>query len=455
MTESTETLDRKDELSTEKISSVDVIDPDNIPVEFISNLNTKTGKLVNNSSEVYYMEGHNREYIINFSEVLFVTKIVISTDGYSNAKSCKFFWSDSVEGKNKTYRVKNGDNQFELVVDDFMRGFVFKPDKLYFPPKKITSVKIFGYTTSMFVEAFKSVSTLNEYKEDVIRDAEVIINKSIEASHRIEDLKQQESELNDSISELESEISDFNSQITEYKNNIQTQKLHVTSLKTEQSNIISRSEQLEDQIDKKKNEQKSLNKDISDKYSELRKLKEDINMFPSEISAFNKQGASNVKSYALLSIAPMLVLVFVTIALFSNAVDLTTVLKTEPNADILTILMTRLPFVAVAIGLISASYKVLKLFFLELMKINQQRLNLSKISIIATDVSMASSEGLQLTDDELYHFRTRLKMDLLKEHLKDYMSKDYLYVAEKTEKDKVNDDEKALKEDIDDEETGE
>lgn len=59
-----------------------------------------------------------------------------------------------------------------------------------------------------------------------------------------------------------------------------------------------------------------------------------------------------------------------------------------------------------------------------MIKINRQRLNLTKISIIAKDVSSASEHELALSSDEVYRLRTELKMKLLGDHLKDYISKD-------------------------------
>lgn len=57
----------------------------------------------------------------------------------------------------------------------------------------------------------------------------------------------------------------------------------------------------------------------------------------------------------------------------------------------------------------------------------QQRLNLTKISIIAKDVSDASEDDLSLDDAARYEHRTHLKMNLLREHLKGYLAEDYEY----------------------------
>ena len=92
-----------------------------------------------------------------------------------------------------------------------------------------------------------------------------------------------------------------------------------------------------------------------------------------------------------------------------------------------------MPYVIIATGIITASYKLARVFVAEIMRINQQRLNLSKISIIATDASNTSQGGLSdLSDRELYELRTDLKMQLLRDHLKEYLSSDFRYHGKST-----------------------
>jgi hypothetical protein len=62
---------------------------------------------------------------------------------------------------------------------------------------------------------------------------------------------------------------------------------------------------------------------------------------------------------------------------------------------------------------------------MQLIKINDQKLSLTKISIIAKEVSDSAEKTLNLTEEDIYRLRTDLKMQLLKDHLKDYLSKDF------------------------------
>ena len=130
---------------------------------------------------------------------------------------------------------------------------------------------------------------------------------------------------------------------------------------------------------------------------------------------------------------PIALLVLVTALLVFNAADLTTVLEIDESASIWSILITRMPYVIIATGIITASYKLARVFVAEIMRINQQRLNLSKISIIATDASNTSQGGLSdLSDREFYELRTDLKMQLLRDHLKECLSSDFRYHGKST-----------------------
>ena len=60
-----------------------------------------------------------------------------------------------------------------------------------------------------------------------------------------------------------------------------------------------------------------------------------------------------------------------------------------------------------------------------MIKINQQKLSLTKVSIIAKDIASASENGLNLNDHELFQLRSHLKMNMLRDHMKEYLSKDF------------------------------
>lgn len=97
-----------------------------------------------------------------------------------------------------------------------------------------------------------------------------------------------------------------------------------------------------------------------------------------------------------------------------------------------------MPYVIVSAAIIAAMYKIASSLINQIMKIDTETRALAKMSIIATDVSAASHDGLELSDEEIYHLRTGLKMDLLRDHLKSYMSEDYRYLESERVKSRFN-----------------
>ena len=157
---------------------------------------------------------------------------------------------------------------------------------------------------------------------------------------------------------------------------------------------------LQDQLDKmgkniaeRKTERRDLNKKMAELSQKLRVLPDDVNLFSTEISHFVSQGGQNMGTYWKLAAVPIGYIIIVTGLLVFNAANLTTVLDESNSAKIWSILLTRIPFVVIATAIIAASNKLARVFIDEIMRINQQRLNLSKISMVATDVLNASQEA--------------------------------------------------------------
>lgn len=150
-------------------------------------------------------------------------------------------------------------------------------------------------------------------------------------------------------------------------------------------------------------------------------------MFPSEIAGFVKEGNRNIIWYVVLSLPFIFVIYVVLHALFSSAIDLTQLWRKEEGVDIWTVFLTRIPFVIVALAILEVCGYIAGRLIFEIIKINRQRLSLSKLSIIAKDVSTASANNLEMSDEELYQKETELKMQLLREHMKEYVGEDFSY----------------------------
>lgn len=80
-------------------------------------------------------------------------------------------------------------------------------------------------------------------------------------------------------------------------------------------------------------------------------------------------------------------------------------------------------------ALIEACGFIVGRLIFEIVKINRQRLEFSKLSIVAKDVVTASVVDSSMTDEERFGEETKLKMQLLQEHMKSRSSEEFKYTG--------------------------
>jgi hypothetical protein len=161
---------------------------------------------------------------------------------------------------------------------------------------------------------------------------------------------------------------------------------------------------------------------------EPKELVRELRLFPSEIAGFVKEGNRSIIWYTCLGLPFVVVLLLVLNKLFSNAVDLTQLYKSEADIDVWTVFLTRIPFVLVAITLIEVCGFVVGRLVFEVIRINRQRIEFAKLSIIAKDVSTASAVGLdEMSESDIHERETKLKMELLREHMKNFVGTEFEY----------------------------
>lgn len=397
-----------------------------IDIQLFSKKNSKTYLLLSGSDSKISVKGQHKDYVYELEEDIYVLYVSVEADGYKSYdySECEFV---GLSGSNIRSRSKNDDGEFIFKVNSLIKRFTFKPDRRYGGEPEIKKVTFYGYTKSELQEVLDEIYNFDAYQSKALGVLSSIKDK-------VSNAENEESSCLDKIELLKEKITSITANLNlnqkeeeSLKYKIETLNKIIIEHKEQESSLIAKLEKSTDLLDQKRNEHKHLNAEVAEKQANLKALKENINLFPSEIGAFVAQGAKSISHYIYLSVLPILVILIVMVTLFMNAVDLTVLHKQETDISIWVVFITRLPFVFIAAAIVHACYKLAKIFISEILKINQQRLNLSKISIIATDVSKASGEGLDLTDDELYQLRTQLKMGLLREHLKEYLNDDYRY----------------------------
>jgi hypothetical protein len=398
--------------------------PDDLPFELILRPTNKTTKLVANSGHNSHLKSQHRWYDFEFSEFVFLNRIEVLVTGFSSYQDFEIKYVTVDRNEVSVNRIV-AENVVIQPINSAINSISFRPPVSWLVEKFIVSVKLIGLTQSNVENFLSTVEKIDAYQQTALS----IMEEAVENA---------QSE-NDRYVQLQAQLTSTNSEIAKSKTDVSTKKAEITkltekinTLRTDQANnqnsLITSSESLNrvnSEIENQTSVRNSLSAEITERTSELKSLKENINMFPSEISGFVGQGTSTMWIYVGLSAIPVLIILIMFIVLIWGAADLTTVLEENPGSSIYAIFLTRIPYVSIAGMIIAASYKICRVLLEEVIRINRQKLNLTKVSIIAKDVSFASENELGLDDEQKYQLRTKLKMDLLRDHLKDYLSKDF------------------------------
>lgn len=174
---------------------------------------------------------------------------------------------------------------------------------------------------------------------------------------------------------------------------------------------------IEGEITKGKRHLTDLAVETSEKQNRLRELSNNVNLFSEEFSSFSDHGAKQTKVFIGLAIIPLTIIVALTVQLLMGAVDLSVKYIEQPDLDLLTVFVTRLPYLTVCGSILAVCYSVCRFLFNRISDIYAERLDFAKIGILAKDITFASSKDLSFTDHDLYESRTYLKIELLKSYL--------------------------------------
>lgn len=396
--------------------------PHLIPVTLFARQTNKTTQLVNNSDSDFSVSGKHQWFDFEFEVPVFVTQIEVDATGYDTWNSIEFLIR-SADGKDvgdKVRFTRDAPTVFETA--KVATGFRFKPDQKWgvVDSPKIRSVRISGLTIDEFVRLEAEVSTLAG-REKKLAEREARVNASEEAlAEKQKTVTATVNELTKQKTQLESEVGKATAQLSELQQSVEQTRV-------QRSDETSKLNDIKSEIEVQRDERRSLAADIAEQESTLSDLTKDVRLFPSEIAGFVKEGNRSTIQFILLAMPFVAIIVYVTYALFSSSIDLTQIWKVEDGIDIWSIFLTRLPFVIVAVTILEVCGYVIGRFIFEVLKINRQRLNLSKLSIIAKDVTVAASHGTDATDEEIFERETKLKMELLREHMKEYVNDDFTY----------------------------
>lgn len=407
---------------------VENIEASLIDIDFISNSSNIKSKLINNKDDSFTYKLINKTYDFKLQEPIFIEKIQIQSAA-DDLKNTILEIHDYFTNEKISIPIENYKSHIHIAVNinRVIKSFIIKPPKRTIKIE-LKSIKLFGYPFSelkdisnMFKKSknFKTeLENLYQIKiNDITAKEDSLILKETTAAENLKILE------ND-ISTNKSIIADLNDQLIELKSSInsdtaasQTLKTTVNELKSKESSLNKNLADIKNSIEQREEESASLNKKISNEKDIFKENQANNSLFAYELGAFLKEGNENIRLYTFISIVPMLLIVFLSYILLKGTVDLTTIYTINKDMDISTIFWSRLPFVIVITSIIFVCYEITKIFFKKVMEIHHQKLNFSKIGIIAKDVSTTSFDGLDLNDIEKSDLHTKLKMQLLREYL--------------------------------------
>ena len=388
---------------------VNFIPPHPIEIEFFSKQSNKTTKLVG-SEENFSVEGAHRWYDFDFIQPVYLSRIEIFSEGYEKwyAFEVEVFHVDQTKHQE---RISVENNVVSLSLGKLATGFRFRPDTRWSTKTEILRVVATGLTLDEFHQFEWFLKNIQK-REKVISDKEA---KNSELDEQAEKLSAELNALTSDVGKLTAERGQLLEAIAGHELKIKDRTASIKDIESE--------------IEGLQEERRVLRSNIATDEAELTRLTTKLRLFPSEISGFVEEGNRNIRTYLSLSVPFILILLIVLWSMFSNSIDLTQLWRREVDVDVWTIFLTRIPFVLVAIAMIEACGFVVGRLIFEVVKINRQRLEFAKLSIVAKDVVTASSSGLEMTDEEIYSEELKLKMSLLQEHMRSQGTDEFKYTG--------------------------
>lgn len=392
-----------------------------IPITLFSRRDRKTTGLINNVTDDGNMKGRSVDYLFEFKDPLFVSKIKIHTDGYNDYHDFKFV--AVLDGRGEIVRTcRPTDGFLEIDVEGFCTKFLFKPDAASFIslPKQIRKVEVVGYLKEDFERLEADVFSLNKLSASIETEQFKLDAEKTDFKIAKEDLTSELEEMRESRENLKSEVSSEDNKLSLLRGEISEKEKLLADL----------SEKVNDRTAERKkiNSYVSSLKERREKESEaLRAVKRELGQFPTEFAGLAKQGRNSVFVYVVLSLPFIWAICMVTTKLFDNALSFSALDLTEGDFRVLDALLVRIPFVLVAIAIVEVSASIISGFISEIVRINNQRLNMQKVAIIAREVTKAGVDEKDFSEEEEFELETSVKMELLKEHLKGYVSEKFVY----------------------------
>jgi hypothetical protein len=404
------------------------LEPYIIDIDMIDNQYGKVIELINNEDTFNY-KLKNQYYNFKFKEAIYIKEIIFTVDNEATLGGMELVGIDIL---NKSTTTTFSKQHKRWLPNRVLKEFKFKAPKRMINKIILKSIKFVGYKLDDFSTIKNIADEIKEYKKDLSILTQKLESKDKELDDKIENADITIDEKNNQIEELQSTIQNLETEVLppledvkiSLDEDITRLSIKNESLELDKTNLTNNIKQLTE-------ESNQLNKEISNQTNELKKLTDDTNIFATEMKEYIKQGNEDIKLYTKLSLIPWVLIAIVSGIVFFGASDLSTIYNTNivdgENIDISNIFWSRIPFVLIVISILFVSYEISKIFIKNIIHIHKQKRIFTKIGILAKDVAEKSILSLNIDEKDKFELRTKVKMDLLKSHLKNEIGEDYEY----------------------------
>lgn len=407
---------------------------DVFPIEFVSKLSSGIIRCLETNSKPFLARS-GEPYEILFLEPAYVANVEIELSNPVLGADFEISIHDSLSNRNIRKKIAQHSLSSKILfnVNCITSGISIYLQPTYFEmfrrrTLEIKRIGIFGFTPKDFETLNNSLTNLQGLREAAIEE---ITREKSTLQARQEEIKQRETAVTQMEARKNEELAGLDEKILETEEAVAVATAKLVSLKDDIAHAETRKQALVDQISanettvrsiegeisKGKEELRALAVGTSEAERRLRELTNNVNLFSEEFSSFSNHGAKQAQTFILLSIVPLMIILILTAQLLMGAVDLSVKYVKEPNLDLITVFVTRLPYLFVCGSILAVCYSALQFLFNRISVIYAERLDFSKIGIIAKDVASASANGLSLADEQLYEARTYLKIEMLKSYL--------------------------------------
>ncbi|AVI34118.1 hypothetical protein AB2R53_14655 [Acinetobacter baumannii] len=380
--------------------------------------NSKFAKFIENPRLTYTL--NKTSSTVTFTDNFFVSAILFTPeeDGVFELTYINLF------DVKKTLKEDKKDKEGRIIfwTNDCVKQISLKFNNEKFFAKKRSNLEKFQLYGLTFNDAITQLNNFYQIKEDRKQYEEIISTKKEELVNKVEEITKKLNEYQEYLEAQEEHEAELNTNIEELKeqkknlqNNINQHNAEIESLSSQITAKDNQLSKLNDDFLELQKRSKYLTEG-NERLEERRKeLEKSVNLFPDNLEGFVARATKTKWTYGFLAFIPLLILGFIVNLSWETLKDFTAISTVDTFEKAWIILIQRLPFTLLIITLASMCLAFLYKMVRHLTEIQQQELNLSKISMLARDVS--DSEHSSLEEELIQKLRIDRKMKLIREFL--------------------------------------